>query len=137
MTAQTVSIDIPSAFWLTSNDRPHWAVRAKRVAAIRKLAGFATLARIRSGNLTPMQHADLTVHVYYPADRGQEHAGDEVQKRRFAAAGRTDDQDVISGIEIECRERQHVFAVPIAKPDPLKANHRACDACFPQSEHRP
>jgi len=83
--SQTVTIDIPSASWLTSNDRPHWAVKAKRVAAIRKLAGFATLARIRSGNLTPMQHADLTVHVYYPANRGQ-----DAQNAADAAKGAID-----------------------------------------------
>ena len=70
--SQTVTIDIPKAYWLTSNMRLHWAAKAKRAAWTRDRTGWIVLAAIRAGELAPMQAADLTVWVGYPSNRRQD-----------------------------------------------------------------
>ena len=70
--SQTVTVDIPKAFWLTSNMRLHWAAKAKRAAWIRARAGYVALHELRNCALEPMLAADVTVWVGYPANRRQD-----------------------------------------------------------------
>ena len=35
----TVTVDVPANLWVTSNSRLHWRVKARRVRALRRLAG--------------------------------------------------------------------------------------------------
>ncbi|GAA2182454.1 hypothetical protein GCM10009785_21820 [Brooklawnia cerclae] len=45
---QTFTLDIPRAWWLSSNQRIHWATRARRTATLRQLAwAQAKAQRIR------------------------------------------------------------------------------------------
>lgn len=67
---QTVTIDIPTSWWLTSNQRMHWPEKARRTRVIRNVAGFVAL---RSG-LHPVERATVTVWVGYPSTRRQDPA---------------------------------------------------------------
>ena len=37
---QELTIDVPKALWMSSNDRPHWADKARRTRQLRTLAGW-------------------------------------------------------------------------------------------------
>lgn len=65
-----MTIDIPASWWLTSNQRMHWAEKARRTRVIRNVAGFVAL---RSG-LHPVERATVTVWVGYPSTRRQDPA---------------------------------------------------------------
>ena len=69
---------------------------------------------------------------------GHQEPGDQVQERRLAAAGGSDDQDVALRFQDEFVEPQHIVAAVVAESQLLEANHRAARASrVPQSEQRP
>ena len=55
-------LEIPDRWWVTSNDRPHWAVKAKAVAYVRKL----TWAAAKGRRLPRHKAVHITVFVQYP-----------------------------------------------------------------------
>ena len=57
---QTLKLAIPSSDWMTSNQRLHWAEKARRTRAVRLMAAWAA----RRQGLVPMQcpvHVTVTV----------------------------------------------------------------------------
>src|SRR5699024_890570 len=60
-TAQ-VGLEIPNAVWLTSNQRLHWADKAKRTAAIRQLAASPA----RNARIEPMMQVHVAAFIGYP-----------------------------------------------------------------------
>lgn len=60
----TLTLDIPSALWLTSNQRLHWAAKAKRTRAIRHLAAV----RARAEKLPRFEVAHVTAYIGYPTN---------------------------------------------------------------------
>lgn len=61
MTSATITVDIPSAMWLSSNHRHHWRQKAARTADIR------TLARHACKGVEPVAGpVVITAHVGYP-----------------------------------------------------------------------
>lgn len=67
---ETITVTIPTDEWLSSNQRLHWAQKAKRTRAIRTRARMLGLAALRAGNITT--HTNKThVHVLvaYPTAR--------------------------------------------------------------------
>lgn len=58
----TLTIDIPAAEWMTSNDRLHWAAKAKRTKAIRSRTAWLA----RSQQLKVPTPTVVAVQVQYP-----------------------------------------------------------------------
>lgn len=63
MTARTVSLlaIIPNAQWLSSNQRLHWAPKAKRTAWIRN-----TFRGLSAGHMPIERHVHIVAHIGYP-----------------------------------------------------------------------
>lgn len=58
----TLTIDVPASEWMTSNQRLHWAARAKRTKAVRS----RTALLARSQQLTVPTPTTVAVQVHYP-----------------------------------------------------------------------
>ena len=58
----TLTSDIPAAEWMTSNERLHWAVKAKRTKAIRSRTAWLA----RSQQLRVPTPTVVAVQVHYP-----------------------------------------------------------------------
>ena len=56
----TISVDAHATYWLTSNQRLHWADRSRRTAAIRLLARHA------ARELPVVEHCRVTAAIGYP-----------------------------------------------------------------------
>ncbi len=56
----TIAIDVPAAAWQTSNQRLHWAVKARRTATVRMLARHA------ARGLPVVEHCRVTAAIGYP-----------------------------------------------------------------------
>ena len=59
-----LTLDIPSALWLTSNQRLHWAAKAKRTRAIRHLAAV----RARNERIRRFTVVHVTAYIGYPTN---------------------------------------------------------------------
>lgn len=57
-----LTLTIPDAWWMTSNDRPHWADKATRTRNVRHMA--AVLARAR--RIPRYEVVHVTAYVQYP-----------------------------------------------------------------------
>ena len=67
---ETITLTIPANEWLSSNQRLHWAQKARRTRSIRTRAHMLGLYALRAGNVTA--HTSKThVHVLvaYPTAR--------------------------------------------------------------------
>lgn len=89
----TLTVDIPRGLWMTSNDRLHWAAKAKRTKAIRTLAKHAA----RVAQIEALRHVHVTVHVGYPtrttADPGNAYPVIKAAIDGFTDAGLWPDDD--------------------------------------------
>lgn len=56
----TLHFDIPDAWWLSANDRRHWADKAKRTRALRELG------QIMARNLGPRGITHVAAFIGYP-----------------------------------------------------------------------
>jgi len=57
-----LGLTIPNAVWLTSNQRLHWAAKAKRTATIRQLAAV----QARNLGIEPMMQVHVAAFIGYP-----------------------------------------------------------------------
>ena len=57
-----LTLTIPDAWWMTSNQRLHWADKARRTANVRHLAAMLSRAR----NLPQFEVVHVTAFVQYP-----------------------------------------------------------------------
>lgn len=56
----TISVDVHATYWLTSNQRHHWAVKARRTATVRMLARHA------ARGLPVVERCRVTAAIGYP-----------------------------------------------------------------------
>jgi len=56
----TITLDIPRAWWWTANDRLHWAQRAQRTRWVRQMAAHAARGTRKHSR------ADINAYVAYP-----------------------------------------------------------------------
>lgn len=59
-------LTIPDVWWLTSNQRLHWAAKAKRVAQVRQLAGWEATRARRDDGLGPFERVHVCAWIGYP-----------------------------------------------------------------------
>ena len=64
MFKRTLSLEIPAALWMSSNDRLHWAEKAKRTRCVRHLA-FAA-ARAANFDELRLERASIEILVHRP-----------------------------------------------------------------------
>ena len=66
----TLTLTIPTSEWLSSNQRLHWAQKARRTRSIRTRAFMLGLAAIRAGHVTAhTRKTHVHVLVAYPTAR--------------------------------------------------------------------
>jgi len=59
----TLTFTIPADLWLSANDRPHWAPKAKRTAALREYGRFNAVAGMATRPLGPCH---VAAFIGYP-----------------------------------------------------------------------
>lgn len=64
MTAATLTLIIPDAWWLSSNQRLHWADKAKRTRNIRAY----TALKARNDHVPTYETAHVTAWIEYPTN---------------------------------------------------------------------
>ena len=57
-----LGLEIPNSAWLTSNQRLHWAAKAKRTAHIRQLSAL----QARLVGISPMMQVHVAAFIGYP-----------------------------------------------------------------------
>lgn len=64
---------IPAAWWLTSNQRLHWRIKAERTSSIRTSAGW-WFGALSYSPMARFSTATALIEVHYPANRHQDPA---------------------------------------------------------------